>query len=198
MASRLLLIRHADTGPANRERLVGSTDISASPAGLDAVGRLAAVLERFSPESWYCSPMLRARQTAERLGPGPRPPDGMILDERLREIDFGSWEMRRLADILSSSDPDLITSWSAYESFVFPGGEAVSAFGRRVADIFSLVREAEGREICLVTHGGVIRTMICQALGLPANHYLLFDIRPATLTVLDLYSEGGVLSGLNL
>jgi len=40
--------------------------------------------------------------------------------------------------------------------------------------------------------------MICQALGLPANHYLLFNIRPATLTVLDLYSEGGVLSGLNL
>jgi len=123
MASRLLLIRHADTGPANRERLVGSTDITASPSGLDAVGRLAAVLERFAPESWYCSPMLRARQTADRLGPGTCPPAGMVIDERLREIDFGSWEMRRLADILSLSDPDLIKSWSAYESFVFRAGK---------------------------------------------------------------------------
>ncbi len=56
MASRLLLIRHADTGPANWERLVGSTDITASPSGLDAVGRLADMLERFAPELWYCLP----------------------------------------------------------------------------------------------------------------------------------------------
>ncbi len=143
--------------------------------------------------------MLRARQTAERLGHGSAgPPDGMIVDERLREIDFGSWEMRRLADILSSSDPDLIRNWSAYESFVFSVGEAVSAFGRRVAEFFSMVQGAADREIYLICHGVVIRTMIYQVLGLPANHYLLFNIRPATLTVLDLYSEGGVLSGLNL
>jgi hypothetical protein len=41
--------------------------------------------------------------------------------------------------------------------------------------------------------------MICLALGLPPRSYLLFDVRPASLTVLELFPGGsGVLRGLNL
>jgi alpha-ribazole phosphatase/probable phosphoglycerate mutase len=62
-------------------------------------------------------------------------------------------------------------------------------------DFFNALPEAK---IGVMTHGGVIRTMICLALGLDAKNYLLFDVRPASLTVLELFDQGGVLSGLNL
>jgi len=44
----------------------------------------------------------------------------------------------------------------------------------------------------------VIRSMICLALGLHPAKYLLFDVRPAALTVIDLHGARGVLTGLNL
>ena len=49
----------------------------------------------------------------------------------------------------------------------------------------------------LVTHGGVIRAMICRLLGLPPRDYLLFDTRCASLSVVDIFDGKGVLAGLN-
>jgi broad specificity phosphatase PhoE len=60
------------------------------------------------------------------------------------------------------------------------------------------LRASGHREVALVTHGGVIRTLICLALGLSPKQYLFFDARPGTVAVLDLYTEGAVLAGLNL
>ncbi|MCW5210022.1 histidine phosphatase family protein, partial [Desulfobulbus sp. US1] len=65
--------------------------------------------------------------------------------------------------------------------------------------VFSGMETSAGTNtVAVVTHGGVIRTMICLALGISPRNYLLFDVQPASLTVLDLFSEGGVLRGLNL
>ncbi len=119
------------------------------------------------------------------------------MDERLREIDFGRGEQMSFAEI-EKKDPELIPAWSRYDDFVFPGGEAVEGFTKRVADMLADFRGGGNKEICIVTHGGVIRTMIFLALGLSPRNYLLFSVLPSSLTVIDLYSEGGVLSALNV
>jgi len=155
------------------------------------------VLDGFSPESWSCSPMKRTRQTLGRI-------DGMCgidqdvkIDDRLREMDFGRWEMKSFAEIVSA-DPDLMESWAAFEGFIFPGGESVSGFIKRIAAVLADLRKLPEREVCVITHGGVIRAMICLELGLAVKNYLVFDVHPGALSVLDLYPDGGILSGLNL
>ena len=50
--------------------------------------------------------------------------------------------------------------------------------------------------VLAVTHGGVIRAMICHLLGLEPRHYVLFNVGYAALAVIDLFDGGGVLSGL--
>lgn len=197
MASRLLLIRHAAIDGAARPLLVGATDLPASEQGMRDLQRLAGVLAGFNPEFWFCSPLLRARQSVARLGEFCPTAKAAVVDERLREIDFGRWEMKSFAEI-AAIDQDLIPGWSEYTDFTFPGGEKVAMFCGRVAGVLADLQASAHREIAVVTHGGVIRTLICLALVLSPKNYLLFDVRPGSVAVLDLYPGGAVLAGLNL
>ena len=197
MASRLLLIRHAETDAAKKKLLVGSTEVDAGEEGLEKLHRFKRILGSYAPEEWYCSPMNRALQTAEKIIDVCGLDQEVRVDKRLREINFGRWEMRSFTDI-SLSDPDMVDDWAEYYSFIFPRGDAVADFQSRVADVFFALRRLPAKEVCVVTHGGVVRTMICLALGQSPKNYLLYNVRPGTLTVLDLYPEGGVLAGLNI
>jgi broad specificity phosphatase PhoE len=190
----LYLLRHGPTA-APPGCLVGSTDLPLSGQGLD---RLAGLLPQLRDvEHWHCSPMLRARQTLDELRRLGCRTEAAAHDQRLREIDFGAWEMKGFAEI-ATADPERVAAWQHYEDFAFPGGEAVSAFISRTRAMLADLAAAGGA-VGAVTHGGIIRTMICLALGLPPRSYLLFDVRPASLTVLELFSGGGgVLRGLNL
>ncbi|MCI5126825.1 MAG: histidine phosphatase family protein [Candidatus Electrothrix sp. AR5] len=158
-------------------------------------------------DCWYCSPMLRTRQTLQHLRHLKFKVGEPVYDERLREIDFGRWELQTFAAI-AAKDKDQLAAWNQYLDFSFPEGEAVAAFIQRVEAmlaVFSGMGNSTGTStntsvntVAVVTHGGVIRTMICLALGISPRNYLLFDVQPASLTVLDLFSEGGVLRGLDL
>lgn len=197
MSTRLLLIRHAAIEGAERSLLVGASDVPASQQGLRDLQRLAGVLARFSPEAWFCSPLLRARQSVALLGEYCETARTPVVDERLREIDFGRWEMKSFAEI-AAMDQDLIPGWSEYTHFTFPGGESVAAFCARAVSVLADLRASVHSEIAVVAHGGIIRTLICLALGLSPKNYLLFDVRPGTAAVLELYPDGAVLAGLNL
>ena len=194
MATQLYLLRHGpvDVGPGT---LVGSTDVCLAGRGLERLDSVGSQLE--DVDTWYCSPMLRTRQTLDILQQLINIEKEIRYDERLREIDFGRWEMQCFADI-NDADPDLITSWIRYTDFIFPGGEAVAGFCDRVGAMLELFMAHDAEKIGVVSHGGVIRTMICLALGISVRNYLLFDVQPASLTILELFAEGGVLKGLNL
>lgn len=194
---RLLLIRHAATAASEKNLLLGSTDSEASQPGLSQVERLPGLIKAHDPEVLYCSPMRRTVQTAEKLAGLGSCADGFLQDARLREIDFGRWEQKSFVEI-EASDPELIPAWSRYKGFVFPEGEAVDDFVARITSVLDDFHAKEEKVIGVVTHGGVIRTMICLALGLDPRNYLLFNVAPASLTILDLYPDGGILTGLNL
>lgn len=193
VVQHLFLVRHCATG-VEKGRLVGSTDVSIAGRCEEKTASIAARL----PQDClcYCSPMLRTRQTYELLVKHGLEQEAMF-DRRVREIDFGHWELKNFQEI-SRGEPDMIEAWMEYHSFTFPGGESVAAFVGRVASWLDEIRSKNIKNVVLVAHGGVIRYMICLALQLPADQYLLFDVQPASLTTINLYSEGGVLTGFNL
>ncbi|MFP7755548.1 histidine phosphatase family protein [Thermodesulfobacteriota bacterium B35] len=191
MARRLYLVRHSETTAADGA-LVGRTDVDVTARGLRALDRLAPLLPQ---GPCFCSPMLRTRRTLDRLRRSGVCMQA-VFDERLREIDFGRWEEKTFAEI-AETDSDLLDAWTAYTGFTFPGGESVASFVGRVEEMLALFREHPAPELVVISHGGVIRTMICLALGLPVRHYLLFGVRPASVCQVALYSQGGVLTGLN-
>ncbi|OIP51479.1 MAG: hypothetical protein COZ12_03605 [Deltaproteobacteria bacterium CG_4_10_14_3_um_filter_60_8] len=196
MVKRLLLVRHAETGPDLAGKFIGATDVPLAGRGPEQADRLATYLTRFRPGVCFASPMRRTLQTAEAISAvtGLQ----ILNDPDLREIDFGHWEGLDFQTI-AAADPERVRLWSSQpDSFHFPGGEAVTSFQNRVANAAARLSANKTDTILAVTHGGVIRAILCHLLGLAWKQYLLFAIQPAMVTIIDLYDGGGVLSGLNL
>jgi broad specificity phosphatase PhoE len=197
MAKKLLLARHCETGPDYYGRFVGSSDIGLGPAAPEQAERLAAIIAAYRPAITFCSPLQRARLTADMVN-NTTPLGEILTDPDLREVDFGRWEGLTFAEI-AKGDSELVKRWSVWSpDFAFPDGEVTGDFLKRVQAAGDKLAAREEETVLVIAHGGVVRALICHLLGLPAKNYLLFDIKPARLTVIDYFSEGGVLSGLNL
>ncbi len=191
MTLRLHLLRHART-TAPSGTLVGATDVDLSDNGLLQARELAGRLPKELP--CLCSPMRRCRQTLDRLQ-ARGVIANVVFDERLREMDFGDWEMKTFAEIAEKGTD--MNGWMEYHNFTFPGGESIPHFVSRLQDLLAELQTRPDEQVLILTHGGVIRTLLCLALGLDVKKYLLFNVLFASWSTIELYSDGGVLTALN-
>jgi alpha-ribazole phosphatase len=192
MSRRLLLVRHGRIGDGQGGRFVGRSDPALDGCGEAQARQLARRVQQFAPQRCYCSPLRRCQQTAAILMPHVR----LQEDERLREIDFGRWENRTFAEI-AQAEPEAVARWAAADAdFAFPEGERIAAFRERVARVAEYLVGVQAETVLAVTHGGVIRAMICHLLGLDPRKYVAFAVGYATMAVIDLCAGQGVLVGL--
>lgn len=193
-SNTLLLLRHGSIGRQWEGRYIGSTDLGLSEEGSAQLRDVAMRLRDWAPLSrCYCSPMLRTRQTAAAVSPALAAPPRIVDD--LREIDFGRWEGRNFAEI-SAGDPELVSRWADLTpGFAFPEGESVSGFLVRVWALTDRIASEPGTTL-IVTHGGVVRAMLCRLLGLDQKHALAFAISPGSLSVVRVADGMGVLTEL--
>ncbi|TSA48718.1 MAG: histidine phosphatase family protein [Deltaproteobacteria bacterium] len=195
MAERLILIRHGDLGDRRRGRYIGRTDAPLSAEGRRQAAALAGPLARLPDgASLLVSPLRRTRETAAiALGRGTN----FAIDSDLREIDFGRWEGMGFAEILAA-DPVAVDRWAALaEDFAFPDGESIGNFRKRIAAAAGRIAADPAGTAVVVTHGGVIRFLICHFLGLPNRAHLLFDVQPASISEIRIDGGKGVLTLLN-
>jgi broad specificity phosphatase PhoE len=149
----LVLVRHGQTAENARGLLLGRQDPPLSELGR----RQAAALTRAIPEEAVVvsSPLRRARETAEVFA---RP---VVVDERWIELDYGALDGCRPDQV----GEDIWRRWRADPTFVPAGGESLSALGQRVRSACDeLAREAEQRDIVVVTHVSPIKAAIAWAL----------------------------------
>lgn len=191
MVKTLYLLRHGAT--AANGRFIGKTDLPVVDSGYHRLEKTGELLSEEGISEILCSPMLRCRQSSEHLQLGLKT---VVLDD-LREIDFGKWEERNFQEI-SASWPDEVAAWSVWsEQFTFPGGENIGDFLCRLKKVQEYIAQCKAEKLLVVTHGGVIRHLLCLYLNISPRNYLLFDIRPGRYSALSLHSQGGVLTSLN-
>ncbi len=89
----LVMIRHGPTLWNEEKRLQGHTDIPLSDKGREIVSGWV-VPSFFDQYRWMCSPLHRARETAELLGA-----KDLEIEPRLMEMNYGKWEGSRLDDL---------------------------------------------------------------------------------------------------
>jgi len=183
-ATTLLLVRHAETEDNVSMRLSGWTDTDLSPRGEDQIERLADHFNRQHGhiEALYSSPLIRARRTAEAIGAltGHTP---ILLDD-LREMYFGELDGRPFEELreayahLLAADEN-----SEVEDFVWPSGESRSGFTARVLRVISAIaRRYPGRAVGVVTHGGVIATLLTILHGESAANWRKWVVPNASLS----------------
>lgn len=195
VAKKLALIRHGVVEDAFANRYIGKTDVGLSAVGMKQAAAAAGPIGKLGPAHFLVSPLRRAEETARiALTSGMHSFD---IDADLREIDFGVWEQKTFAQICAA-DPESVSRWNDFdEHFVFPEGESLQSFIGRVRALAKRIAADPAETVVAVTHGGVIRFLICHFLGLDFRRYLLFNVHPASVSVIDLYGQTGVLTRLN-
>jgi broad specificity phosphatase PhoE len=191
-AKKLYFLRHGDTGL--RGRYIGRTDAPLTDKGRAQARQAAGLLQAKNISKIVCSPMLRCRQTLEQLALSCP----CCFNELLQEVDFGRWEGKNFREIVQG-DKQLVDSWvNDPATFSFPDGESLVAFNKRVAACKILLEQMPEEKILIIAHGGIIRHLLCLLLGLDAEKYLLFEVKPGRVSSVQLYDEGGVLTGFNI
>lgn len=164
----LYLIRHGAT-PANEQRpyiLQGDgIDLGLSPTGQKQAADVAAFLRDFPIDHVYCSPMVRARETAAAIaayhGKEPIPVDDLV------ECCVGMWEGLDW-ETIKERDPEparLFLENPADNPYF--GGESYGDTLRRVRPVFDeLLAKHRGESIVIVAHNVVNRVYLAALLGL--------------------------------
>lgn len=183
----LYLVRHAETAWNAACRLQGHADQPLSPLGERQIQRLAQRFAARHLQGIYTSHLTRSRQTASAIAQGNGHGVVPVVERALAEIHLGAWEGLTPEEIDAQFD-GAYELWRTTPSRVtIPQAEPLQAFRRRVHDAFTRIVAgvAEG-ETVVVTHGGVIASVLADVLGADYDHLLRrLRLDNAGVTALD-------------
>jgi alpha-ribazole phosphatase/probable phosphoglycerate mutase len=132
----------------------------------------------------YSSPLSRALQTARPIAAtfGLEP----VEHAGLQELDFGDLEGCPY-DRIEADHPDLFRRWLDRPAGVrFPGGESLAEVADRALAAIGEIRDRhEGEEVAVVAHGGVLRVVLGDALGLADAALFRLDQAFGGVSVVD-------------
>lgn len=180
----LFILRHGETTWNQLGRFQGQKNSPLTEKGEAQARAQNAILEAHKrvPDTVYVSPLGRTQQTAQiALGPKQQ----FILDDRLKEIDFGDWEGSTREQIRAQIDyPFVDGTWN----FKSPNGETFGMISERVS---SFLRELTAPAI-IVTHGTtsiILRGLCCglnqaEMLALPKDQGCIYHLSNGQETTL--------------
>jgi len=161
-SARVYLARHGQTAYNHEGRFQGQQQIPLDDTGRAQAAELAERAAGYGFRALWCSPLLRARETADavaaRIGLEP------IEDARLMETDAGDWTNLSFAEVRAKA-PERFDAFAAADGgFAFPGGESFAEQEVRVGAALAVV-EAGALPALVVCHGMVIRAALALRAG---------------------------------
>ena len=177
---RLVLLRHGETEWSRDGRHTGRTDVPLTTVGERDARQLAPRLAGFDLRLVLCSPLSRARRTAELAGLDP------VTDDDLMEWDYGGYEGRTTSEIRE----DLVDpGWTVFGDGVVPGatpGETVEEVAARASRVLTRVAEPLRRgDVALVAHGHLLRILAATYLHQDARFGAQLLLDAGAVCVLD-------------
>lgn len=151
----IYLVRHTET-VCEKGVCYGQADVGLLPFEIQF-----ETIKKQIPENavFYSSPLQRCAILADYLSASE-----FTTDSRLMEMHFGDWELQKWDDIPQEE----LNPWM--EDFVNVkalNGESFTELYFRVLDFFQNELSYQNKPVVLVTHAGVIRSVLCHISDLP-------------------------------
>ena len=168
----LYIIRHGRTDWNDLRMLQGKTDIPLNEDGRRMAAEAAKEYAEIPFDICFCSPLVRAKETAEILLRGRDVP--VEYDDRLMEMSFGVYEGVKCSfDIPDCPVNQFFFHPESYDDPV-EGGESTQDLMERTG---SFLREKvyprleRGEDVLIVGHGAMNSSIICNALELSLTEF---------------------------
>jgi broad specificity phosphatase PhoE len=193
VTTTILLARHGESDWNRAGRWQGFADRPLTERGREQAAELADRLADFALDAVFASDLDRARTTAEAVA--ARQGLDVVTVRGLREVDVGSWQGLTRAEA-EARYPDDFRRWQAGSVGWRDGETYVEMSARVLAALREIARSHDGGRVLVVAHGGPIRAIHAEALGLDVETYRrLRSVEPnARLSAVCV--DGGKLSEL--
>ena len=168
----LYIIRHGKTDWNELHKLQGRTDVPLNDEGRRMAEEAREAYRDVHFDVCFCSPLSRARETAEILLRGRDMP--VLTDDRLAEMGFGSYE--GLENSFQIPDCPINVLFRSPEKYDSPPGGAES-LDELFARTGAFLRERaepllkEGKDVLIVGHGAMNSSIVCQVRQLPRSQF---------------------------
>jgi len=178
-ASSIILLRHGVTDWNDGGRFQGHADIPLNDAGREQATAAGELLRDAGIARAVSSDLSRAAETAQLVTARLSTASGEIgvqTDERLREVNVGSWAGMSVDDI-GKEEPDFWPALREGRDFPrSPTGESATQAGQRVAlaVLDHVEAAADGEVLLVVGHGLSLRVGALLLMGLDYSHARLF------------------------
>lgn len=171
MSLTLYLLRHGQTMYSEAGMFCGSgIDADLKSEGLEMAYAVAKGYKNMPWSAIYCSPLKRARMTAQPLCDEVNMP--MQLRDELMEIGYGAWEGKTVEEVDRDFHDDYIR-WQADPAWNPPTkGEPAIEIARRSLKVIEEIKEKyRDGNVLIVSHKATIRIIICGFLGIDVGRF---------------------------
>ncbi|PBJ13648.1 alpha-ribazole phosphatase [Flavobacterium sp. ACN6] len=156
----IYLVRHTET-ICEKGICYGQSDVEIAEPFDEIFGQIISKLP--SEAVVFSSPLKRCSILAKHI---QKNTNAVFYqeDERLKEMNFGDWELKNWNEIL----PEELNPWM--EDFVnikVSNGESFTELHERVGDFLSNEISKIKTPVIIVTHAGIIRSILCHQTSLP-------------------------------
>ena len=198
----IYLLRHGETDWNKRGCFQGQVDVPLNDYGRELARITSEALKDVQFEAAFCSPLIRAVETAKIMLEGRQVPNGyqkvskgnltvpLIVDERLKEFDFGVKDGSNIAQMRSDPTDPLYYLLNDPKHYVPPaGGETLEQLYKRSSSFMEeriLPLEKQYETILIVAHGVMNRSIINPIAGIPMEDFWAIQMRNCTVSILSL------------
>lgn len=168
----LYIMRHGKTDWNAKYKLQGRTDIPLNDDGRKMAENAGIEYTNVHFDICYCSPLVRAKETAEILLKDRNIP--VITDDRLVEMCFGVYEGKE--NYFNLKDSGIYELFHCPEKYVVPveNGESFEELYSRTGEFIREVIDPqlkENKDILIVGHGAMNNSIICQIKNIPVADF---------------------------
>lgn len=175
---KIYVTRHGETAWNLENKVCGVTDLPLNSTGRAQAAQTARLLRDKPIDLIFCSPMKRAKETADLLNMERGLP--ILLDPRLREQDYGRFEG------MPRNDPDFLAHKKMFAT-CYPGGESHMKAAQRVYGFLEeMKRDHAGKNLLVVCHGGICRVIESYFHDLTNEEFFRFGVKNCEVREYDL------------
>ena len=176
----IYLIRH---GRQNSKRC--NVDVELSPEGREQAEITGRRLQDYGIEAVYSSNLKRAVETADLINQYLDKP--RFYDDRLREAEFGDLTGLENSVLKQRYREFLEKRATMTEDLPYPGGgENSAAVYQRAMEALREIVQKDYENVCIVTHGGVIRALLTGIVKAPPQRWLTFGRQLENCSITEL------------
>lgn len=192
----VILVRHGESEMNRQGLYCGWTNSILTEKGVSQAETVGKKLANEKIDLVITSDLDRCLMTAQIINKSHEA--RLIKEEALKELNFGDWEGLSY-DVICNDYPKQANRWKEdYVNFIMPRGESLSHMHKRVNLAFdNIIEEYGSGKILIVSHSGVIRSILSQKICGSIEAGWKFKINNCGITRLQFIDGYPVITGIN-